>query len=286
MTNRTVSGVVGMDFLRRYIVQIDAENSLLRVFSPATPSSHEWGHPSAITYSDQELPYVEATVNGTEPIPMLLDLGKTTSASLSFLDITPRFIGHESHWQVAGWTWITYAGQREGVEEKQIVVRAESLAIGGHQHRNMVVSSGMTSILGLSYLLRYVATFDFPRSKLHLKPAARYPLYDRSNLDGMSIVPHESGNILVTFSYIKSPVRDAGIQANDIITHIDGQAVKERSFSWANKHLIWTTDRDVTIDIKRGDEKLRVVLPAGPPSADPPDKAFAEGTHFERLPPP
>jgi len=82
ISGRKLSGVLGMNFLKNYMVQIDFDKGRLLFFKPADSSDPNWGEELGISYSSLGTPYITGTVIGNVGVDFLIDTGLNYTGDL------------------------------------------------------------------------------------------------------------------------------------------------------------------------------------------------------------
>jgi membrane-associated protease RseP (regulator of RpoE activity) len=100
-----------------------------------------------------------------------------------------------------------------------------ALALGDTIHKRIGVHDGNESALGLCFLSRYAATFDFPNQRLYLRPARWIAEPDRFDLNGLHIWRRDPDGVEIATVDPMSPGSAAGLKAGDRILKCDGERV-------------------------------------------------------------
>jgi hypothetical protein len=206
-----IDGIIGMDLLRRQILQIDFDNGRVRLLKSATG---DLGHREEIVYRPSGTPAIEASLSGFKPSWFMVDTG-CTSWSMCEQDVIRPLIdagaAYEPHpSRVRDDSWMIME-----------TCRIRSISIGPFTHRNVKVATSHVNALGLPYLSRYVVTLDFPGKAVYLKEGQRYGEADRDDMSGIWLVDR-GGRKVVVDVFPGSPAQEAGIRTGDAILGIDG----------------------------------------------------------------
>jgi hypothetical protein len=213
---REIEGLVGFDFFEKFIVEIDYESKVIRLFDPKTYQYSGVGESIPITV-DQEArnPFLtaEITVQGAAPQSrkLLIDTGSNDALDDSFVA------------QSTGPKIEIVSGVGLGKEFKFNAGRVSRLRLGAVSFDDVDAGAGGVALVGGEILRRFTVIFDFAHSRMILEPNQHLRdafLFDASGLT-LRLVP-ESGNFSVHSVMQASPASDAGLREGDLVQSIDG----------------------------------------------------------------
>jgi hypothetical protein len=213
---REIEGLIGFDFFEKFIVEIDYESKVIRLFDPKTYHYSGVGESIPITV-DQEArnPFLtaEITVQGAAPQSrkLLIDTGSNDALDDSFVaqSIGPKI-------EIVG-------GVGLGKEFKINVGKVSRLRLGAVSFDDVDAGAGGVALVGGEILRRFTVIFDFAHSRMILEPNQHIKdafLFDASGVT-LRLVP-ESGTFSVHSVMQGSPASDAGLREGDLIQSIDG----------------------------------------------------------------
>ena len=248
-----IYGILGMPFLKDYIVRIDFDRGTLTLLSSAPkPEGEEF----TLSYDEYGRPLVDISVGSADPKPFLIDTGFIgVGASLSvvkrtFADLIDqgRIELHERRGRslrADGTAW-----HREGW--------LDELHIGQTVLRRIVISESPENKIGMSLLSRYVVTFDFPKGRLYLQPQTRINDAGRLDLSGLSVW-RVKGEVEVFEVYSGTPADAAGLEAGDRILQYDEKSVSSlRLFQL--RTILATEGLRVKLDVNGPNGRRKVAL--------------------------
>lgn len=157
---RHIRGILGMDVLRHYVVQIDFGRGRLRLIDPARPLPAGLGHAYSLR-SESGAHFLQGDLFGLGRREYRVDTGCTIDAVLE-RPLFDQVLAAQKPLQTR--TFPSPAG-RPIIE----CIFAEG-SFDGRPHRRLVVDGADDNLLGLRLLARYGVTFDFPRQTLYLRP--------------------------------------------------------------------------------------------------------------------
>jgi NPCBM/NEW2 domain/Aspartyl protease len=160
--DRTIMGILGMDVLEHYCIQLDFAAGKMRFLDDASADKHKWGKafPIVALNSNDSRPAVAYNLLGLQGPHSLIDSGCDSDGWLM-----PKYFGQWTNQAVAPPKGEARSPNGYFDGEKYLFV---SLA------RNDVESDG----IGLRFLARHLVTLDFPDHTLYLKHQSIGPLPD------------------------------------------------------------------------------------------------------------
>jgi hypothetical protein len=251
---REVSGVLGMDVLKKHILRIDFDEGRIALLDNEQGDRQMWGLEFPITYNPMKMPQIRLVVDGQLEQDFIVDTGCETSGALTKDSF--RLVVAKGHLKPVDTSMAAFAGV---VESGQ--VRVDRVTAGPFEYHGLIFSEAKGSLLGLGFLSRHVVTFDFPHDRLYLKRAKGFDTPDEAGMCGVSIVRSE-GRTVVSEVYKNEAAAKAGIQVGDVILKLNGQDVNAYE-RWEIRDLMRSGHgKEITITIQRGDEMkdVKVVL--------------------------
>jgi hypothetical protein len=247
-----VFGVVGMDFLARYVVQLDPDEGKLRIYEKPPPV---FAKPVVIEFLKGK-PYVRATINAQQTQALLIDTGYYSSASAGLTSETiEKLIGsgsvkasvRESH--IA-----TVAGEGRSIR----ILNIASLGVGGATAFDVEFAETGWDVLGLTFFARFKTTFDFQNGKVYLVPGKRAAERDHPDRSGLHIWKL-ADDVVVRTVDDDSPAAKASIETGDVLSRINGKT--PNNVSLHELRLLFRQQHQAfDITIRRGDQTLPIRL--------------------------
>lgn len=169
-------GILGMDVLGQFVLQIDFDRGTVEFLTEATTGNSS-GWPLRIYYMNS-IPHVTMDC-GDRPVMFALDTGATDSC-----------IKHETFEQLGENRHLIIGPSYSAATATGIIQARSGLLLVGelgiYSHHNLLITEGPINLLGLSYLSRYKLSFDFPRGVATFTPSDRYHENDRLGTSGMT----------------------------------------------------------------------------------------------------
>lgn len=252
-------GIIGMDFLKKYIVRIDCDRATVSflksrrdtgIFSFLQPENNEhpeWGQPLSIKYEFRSgLPLVKGRIGNDIPVNFMIDTG----------NVSPYCDGDLKS---SIFKKVRSKVELQTKEDFNKAAMIDKFSIGSFEYRDAVFYQSNYSSLGLEFLRRHLVTFDFPNRKMYLKKGKHFdrPTNIHVSIEdlGFDLRRHRN-NIVVDSIDQNGPAYKKGIRQNDIIVKLDDQDVTSYSLTGLLTllRLLPTDIENLVITIKRGDD--------------------------------
>jgi predicted aspartyl protease len=257
-----IGGILGYDFLSRFVTTIDYERERITFFDPDSFAYRpgEEALEAPLVHNVFSLP---VSIDGMEGA-FLLDTGANSSLIMgSFAEKTGLATGRRT---------LTTAIRGAGGDERAVLCRFDSLRIGRTTLAKpvlLITSSAqgisalesVNGIIGNDILERFMVTLDYGRQRVLLVPNGRIgdPFYrDRS---GLQLARREDRSIVVVTLVPGSPADEAGLRPGDILIALDGRKASEfESVRDIMKLFEASEGTEYRIDISRSKNPMQVAL--------------------------
>jgi hypothetical protein len=269
-TGRAAPGIVGSQFFREHVVEIDFPTRTLTLHAPATyryrgagvvVPLRMWG---GVPIADGTL-----VVPGGRRIParLLVDLGSKATLLVAepfivrthLMDAFPRRV-------------VSTLGAGIGGETRYAFARLPRLALGDGTAADRVVvglsvegtlrSEGYDALLGAEFLRRYRVIFDYARDRMILEPSAAAGPPSELDMSGAYFTAHGPARrrFVVLHVIDGSPAAESGLRDGDELALADGRAASEYTLSALRDLLRSGAGREVRLVVVRGGERLERVV--------------------------
>ncbi|HEY6866014.1 MAG TPA: aspartyl protease family protein [Candidatus Eisenbacteria bacterium] len=266
---RRLDGLLGEDFLRRHVVEIDYQARRLRIIDPAGYAPR----PSATVVPielDTGLAVASGAITpaGGKSIPcrFVIDTGVRTTVVMfhpfaarhGFLDPGRRML-------------TATVGGGAGGETRGDIGRLDSLRIGSFSFaRPTAIFSRDTvgvfaggdpdGIVGGELLRRCRVTFDYPHERLVLEPYPGPKAAFEYDMSGTFLVGEgpDYSRIRIFSVAEKTPAADAGLRRDDEIVSIDGRPAADLGLEGARE--LFRKPARYRLEITRGGTRIKVEL--------------------------
>lgn len=274
ITGTNIQGILGADFLMRFIVEFDFRRRVILLHEPGKykPSNRHVEVPSTFI---RHRPYLNIPIAINQQVPtnrrMLLDSGAgltlllhTFGDSLVASDLpvqtVPTYIANGLGGDLEGSVGRSNSIHLAGKELNEVITYFQPLDTVGLNFLN-----NREGILGNRVLKRFNVVIDYIRQKVYFRPEGKaWKKKFRFDRSGMSIVAE--GKNLRTYNIASiipgSPANEAGIQVGDRIVSVNGTSTTFWSLSSIIKKLKGKAGKQVRIRYERDGKyyKTRLTL--------------------------
>lgn len=164
---RPIAGVLGMDVLEHYCIQLDFAAATIRFLDGAHADRSGWGKAFSLTNAGDAYPTVSANLLGSQDAGSLIDTGCNSDGWLR----APLFDQWTNTAAAAEGQARSPGGRLDGDSYSELELQrvGEDTLSSGDSH--MKVNG-----IGLRFLARHLVTFDFPGKTMYLKRTSTGPL--------------------------------------------------------------------------------------------------------------
>ncbi len=260
---RRIAGILGYDFLSRFVTRIDYGNRSLSLYEPES-----FRYPEGMEILDieitQNLPTIEAILGGEYQGKFLLDTGNSGCLVLHSSFIQQNHILDKVKKKVEK-SFSGVGGWGEG-----FMAKMKSLAIGSFTIREpvtLLVTSGkgifgskdLAGNIGGEILKRFNLTLDYSRSKLGLEPNQLFTIPPQYNRSGIGITI-EKEKLVVREVLKGSPAQVGGVKVGDQIVTVNGLKATPNSLQRISEIFQGPAWTKVNLELVRGGKPIKVGL--------------------------
>jgi SAM-dependent methyltransferase len=262
-----IQGIVGGTFMRRFVVELDFIEQLMSLYEPAT---YTYQGPGVILPINMGagLPFITATLTpvGRQPITgrFILDTGANATVALNtpfvqehdLLNSSQPLIQSLLGFGVGGAVY-GRVGRLEALQLGDYVIPAPTVSFatasqGAH------AQPGFAGIIGVEVWRRFRLILDYARQRIILEKNAQFDAPYEHDMSGVALsLAGEHFKIEAVID--GSPAAEAGLQAGDLITRIDGQKASAKDMGEL-RQAFKQAGNTHRLQIKRGDEQREVAL--------------------------
>ncbi len=269
-----LGGILGYDFISRFVVEIDYDRQLLTLHDPATWRYAGSGLSVPVTF-DAGIPFTDATISvptkPAVPAHFVLDFGAAETMTL-----TSPFVKANALASLAGTS--VRVNRPAGLEKQffaQNNVRGhiDRLALGGLTVESIPVnmsvntrgaysSASFSGTVGEGIYRRYHVFLDYARERMIFEPTPETakPFPERQTY-GLTLLASGPDLHTLTVSAVcpGSPAETDGFKEGDRIAAIDGRPAAEFSLGDLRDRLSHQGERH-RLEIARGNERLGLAI--------------------------
>lgn len=269
-TGTKINGLIGVDFFRDYVVEIDYSARRLRMFDPENFEEPKGYGVMPMTIQRQKM-YIQLSVLETDSalqtIKMLIDTGAELTAWFETLTNKAVNIPEKS---IRGRIGVGLNGEINGV-----FARVQQLCISNFCVKNPIVafpdSASIEQIIrttdrdetiGSQLLSRFNLIIDTNRRKFYFKPNSSFNKPFVYNIAGLEIA-HSAGiipQVEVLNVWKDSPAEKAGIRPGDIISEINYTKTLGLSISDVRRYFEIASKTPLKITCERNGSYKEVLL--------------------------
>lgn len=261
---RRTAGVLGYDFISRFVMTVDFDRELLILDDPKTFQYTGKGQAVPLQMAGN-IPVAEVVLDDSLRGKFRLDVGSGSS-----IDLHSPFVAEHDLVARTGKSVTVTGGGFGGTFTSQLT-RMKTAAIGpfswdqplvalSHATEGGLASRDYAGNIGNQVMERFVVTFDYGRRTVWLEPGRRFTQPDRFSLSGMQLVK-EDGVVRALEVLPGSAAETAGIEDQDVVRKIDGRAIE----SWTLEQVEDLFENGKpgdrhTLEILRNGKKKKVTL--------------------------
>jgi membrane-associated protease RseP (regulator of RpoE activity) len=268
-----VDGMLGYDFISRFVIEIDYVNRTINLFDPPNYKHLDSGEviPLVMLEDDSggKVPLVRARImqRGREPIEgkFIADTGARGAVSFN-----SPFVEANKLLQFTQKTIQAPLGGGAMVREsKQPVGRVPNIKVGPFTFKDSVAvffqdktgvlaSPEFDGVIGGEILRRFKVVFDYSRQQMILEPNRHFSEPDEYDMSGVLLIAEGNDfKILKVKQLIEnSPATDAGLRAGDVISTVNGRPAAKLTLERV-RQMFKKEGQSYLLSIKRGDEKMQ-----------------------------
>ncbi len=265
-----MDGILGYDFISRYVVAIDYARHELRIYD--RPAFHYDGPGVSVPVTlINRFPHIDADVKLADGQTirgrMVIDVGSSGSLSL-----TKAFVDKNRLRQRVGPTVRRTGGGGVGGSTTSDMGRVASVSIGGIElvrplvnlfgdsAGSLSVSSSWEGNIGGAILRRFTVFLDYQDKRMIFEPNATMHDAFEADMSGLLLRLDDSLTTMVVETVAAgSPAAEAGIVPGDEIVSADGVAGSQKLLGELRERLRKPEERIVFV-VRRGAEEKRIEI--------------------------
>jgi hypothetical protein len=262
LAGKEIAGILGADFCRRFVIELDYENGSMTVYDPdafEVPIDADF---VPITYISG-IPLVKASVGPYEG-DFVLDTGNAGSLVFHKPYADEHNLLNEFDKKVKA----TAFGV--GGFFTNYVVRADELQLGHYTLDDPIVEittveegalamKNVAGNIGAVVLSRFTLYIDYPNNRLGLIPNSDFGEPFAYNRSGFTVTKTEAGYVVKEVRG-KSPAADIGLEPGDVIASVNGAPAETLSFRRFSEIVSQPAGTEVDVEFERGGELFSKTL--------------------------
>jgi Aspartyl protease/PDZ domain len=263
-------GIIGSDFIKQFVVEIDYQAGVLRFHDKNTFAYSGAGETIPIDLDSQGHPILEAEIKplGSEPIKgkFVLDIGSGGSLALH-----SPFVADHGLLNANLKTIRAIGAGGAGGQTVGRVGRISDLRIGKFKIENPTVlfsedkagafaSRALAGNIGQQVASKFKVFLDYAHKRIILEPVSTFgDPFERAH-SGMALVAEGKNYNIVRITEVleNSPASEVGLQKDDLLLTVNDKPAAELTIT--KLHEMFEKPAAYKITVQRGDQTLKVTL--------------------------
>jgi len=259
---REMNGILGYDFLSRFVIEIDYQKNIITFYEPRTYNYTGKGEALEIELH-RNTPHIKAIIDGKYEGLFNLDTGSRKS-----LDLNAPFVEEHGFLKKYPKAIEAFGGAGIGGQTKSLQTRIKSIQIGSFLIEEPICGLSMAEEgafksektqgnIGGGILKRFKVIFDYERRKMILEKNDLFEKKDEYDKSGLLIV-WKDGKFLIQSVLVDSPAKKSKIEPGEEIVSVNDEPVSKYTLSQLRDLFTEKDGTKIKLQLKKGD-KLREV---------------------------
>lgn len=258
VTGEHCDGILGILSLKQYAVTLDFDTRRLLIARALPEEAKQHAIALPLVSVERAYPAVDVLLNNRHSATLMIDSSDSCSISLNPADWNATFVGTDkSRFHP------TSAAALESIPGGAMLTKLASLKLGTIEQTNLIctlIPNPQTpSTLGIGFLRRYKAVFDFPGQMLYLSPSKYSNEPDIADMSGLHLIRTEEGTVVYAVDE-GSAAASADIRSGDKLLAIDGQKTNSMPLAAIRQHLKSGDGIEVHLELQRQSAHRDTVL--------------------------
>lgn len=256
-----VDGVIGLSFMRRYVIAINYDERFIEIFTPGKLNYPKGGH--LLHPKFYGLPVIPTTIK--DNIVSNTDFIFDTGAGLNML-LSEDYVTDSTILKKKRKLFVT---QAEGLGGKKMMNTTviKSIAVGPYKFRsvpiyifrddfNITSYPKMGGVLGNDILRRFNIILNYPSQEIFIKPNSHFLDDFDYSYTGLGLY-QVNGYIVIEDVVENSPAEKAGFKPNDIIFAVENNFTNNLQ---AYKQILQSAGNTIKVIVIRNKELINLML--------------------------
>lgn len=267
---RSIDGIIGYDFIKEFVVEIDYSRRVINLYDPKTFNYRGAGQ--LVPLRIVRTPFVDAKLlfEGHAPVEGSFEVDTGSDSAIS---LTSPFVKRNRLLSAIRSTVETPEDEELGGKSRSFVGRVRGFQIGKFVLENPVVllsedtagamaDEGNAGPIGNQVFSRFKVTIDYSRSRMYLEPNEFFGNPFEYDLTGFDLWQEGAGcKVYKVGRVLKDGAgASAGLQEGDILLAVDGHAVEQLKSSSELYPFFAREGTEHTLTVRRGEQVLQLKL--------------------------
>jgi hypothetical protein len=254
VSGHAIDGILGMSFLSTQVIHLNFDRGKIYFLKGSgTQASDSF----PLHLGSQGEPLVDVDVPGAGTRRFLVNTGSAGYGSGALDQGTFADLLRNGLMRSAGEIRVASLTGMEVNRRGEV----RGLSLGTLPLPTISVEESDLNELGLGFLGRFNATFDFPGRLLYLTKSRYFGEPDRFDRSGLHFI-REHGDTIIEVVDRGSPAEASGLQPRDVLTELAGKSVSQMRMR-SLRLLFCTEGATVPVTIRRGQQQIAVTLRLG-----------------------
>jgi hypothetical protein len=251
LSKHHIQGILGMDFLEAYALDLDVASGSLKLFDSSTLTSPKLDGEIKLTMKSR-MPYVPIVV-ANEKCDAVLSTG-----SLMTLRLNGALFKQLVKSDDIACLEIANLGRKSAH-----LGWLKELQLGPFSHKALYAQpkDDAPNLLGLEYWRRYHCVFDFPREVAYFEKGKFFDAVDDGDHAGIHVKKVVGEAPVVQYVVKGSASDNAGVRTGDRLVSIDGRDLRLIGQPQMRRFLCFRHERTCELVLNREGEEIHVKLP-------------------------
>jgi Aspartyl protease/PDZ domain len=267
---RSVEGIIGYDFIKEFVVEIDYSRRVINLYDPQTFVYKGAGE--LVPLKIRRTPFVNAEllIDGRAPVEgrFEIDTGSDSAVSLN-----SPFVKKNQLLSAVRPVVETAEDEELGGKSKSFVGRIRGFRLGKFVLEDPVVmlsedtegamaSSADAGPIGNEVFKRFKLTLDYSRSRMYLEPNEMFGNPFEYDLTGFDLSQEGEGcKVYKVGRVLKGGAgAEAGLQEGDLLLAVDGHGVEQLKSSADLSPIFAREGSEHTLTVRRGEQVFQLKL--------------------------
>jgi len=257
---REMNGILGYDFLSRFVFEIDYQKNIITFYDPKIYNYTGKGEALEIELH-HNTPHIKAIIDGKYEGMFNLDTGSRKS-----LDLHAPFVEEHEFLKKYPKAIEAFGGAGIGGQTKSLQTRIESIQIGSFLIKEPICGLSMAEEgafksektqgnIGGGILKKFKVIFDYDNKKMILEKNSSFEEKDEFDKSGLLII-RKDGKFLIHNVFKDSPAKKAKIKPGEEIISVNDEPVSKYSLSQLRELFTGKDGTKIKLQLKKVDKSL------------------------------